>query len=443
MISKVSPVTSSSFKCIATLGDYLAHGHKDELKDQKERISNFFTMNLNADDLETAVEEMMYTASLNHRSNKSKYMHLVLSLPENEKLDQGTWKNVISDYLNFVGMKGHQCIAVQHEDNGKQHYHLIINRIDTNTHARVNDYKLYRKLQRFDEQIEKKYNLNEFEHVKNYENKAERKARDIESKSEHQSFISYLLLHKEDIINSKSWNELFSNLKKLNCTIAVKGRGLIIKSLNNKDYAVKASTFDRSFSYAKLIKKFGYYDFENNKTEQQEQTQIEEPKTEYKQEPITQNAKRIEYSKYFIQRILDRKDEVIDKGNRLIVSKAKSYQTYQDLLKIAKRRFGNGNIIANGSYDFQKRLMYHAIKMNIKVKFSDHKVQREYEMQLNKLQHQKSKIAELHRNTINRKQEYVNDRQIKRADTKQHVGSQETTRNYQKNQSRSAYTVHR
>lgn len=441
MISKVSPITSSHHRCIDPLIEYLTHGHKDELKDEKERVSDFFTMNLYADDLETATQEMMYYASLNTRSSKSKYMHLILSLPENEKLDQATWKNIVSDYLDAVGMTGHQCIAVQHEDNGKQHYHLVINRIDVNTHARVNDYLLYKKLQRFDEQIEKKYNLNQFEHVKTFENKSERVARDIEKKSEHQSFISYLLLHKEEIINSKSWNELFNNLKKLNCTIAVKGRGLIIKSLSNKDYAIKASTFDRSFSYAKLIKKFGFYDFEKSHSNSSQDAQPEPAKTEYKQEPVTKNAKRIEYSQYFFKRILERHDDVVDKGNRLLVHKAKSYKTYQDILKIAKRRFGDGKIVATGSNDFQRRLMYHAIKMNIKVKFSDLKVQQEYERQLAKLKYKKAQIAKLHREqeAMKRQQEQMErlNEQTRRADElKQRARSKEAKRAAQEAQPR-------
>ena len=444
MISKLSKVASASATCIASLSSYLAHGHKDELKTQQERITDCFTLNMYADafvdDLDTATEEMMFYASLNTRSEKSKYMHLVLSLSENETLDQATWKNIVADYLEAVGMKNHQCIAVQHKDNGKEHYHLIINRIDTKTRTRVNDYKMFYKLQRFDEQIEEKYNLQRYDHkVYNrdnpqvLENKAERKARDIESKSEHESFIFYLLNYKQEIINSRSWSELFSNLNKLNCTIAVKGRGLVIKSLSDQKVEVKASTFDRSFSYKKLMDKYGFYDFTKPP-----KPEPELPKTEYKAEPITKNAKRIEYSKFFLQLILERHDKVIDKGDRFVVSKAKSYKTYQDLLKIAKRRFGDGKIVATGSYDFQKRLMYHAIKMNIKVKFSDAKVQREYEQRLATLNHQqKTEFVKRQRNIIKRDQELKNDRQNIRARDQQRVRSQESTRTQQTTQSRS------
>ena len=164
MISKVATVRSSSAFNIKTLNDYLRLGHKDEPKLENERVINFFTLNMYSDDLETATQEMMYTASLNTRSKCSKYMHLVLSLSEGEKSDLDTWKKIINDYVKEVGMENHQVIAVQHNDNGKEHFHLIINRIDTEKHTRVNDYKLYYKLQKFDEKIEEKYSLKQFDH---------------------------------------------------------------------------------------------------------------------------------------------------------------------------------------------------------------------------------------------------------------------------------------
>ena len=128
MISKVAKVKSSSAFNIKTLNEYLRLGHKDDLKMENERVKSFFTLNMYSDDLETATQEMMYTASLNTRSKCSKYMHLVLSLSEGESLTDEQWKLVAKDYLNEVNMTDHQAIAVRHGDNGKDHLHLIINR---------------------------------------------------------------------------------------------------------------------------------------------------------------------------------------------------------------------------------------------------------------------------------------------------------------------------
>lgn len=411
MISKVATVRSSSAFNIKTLNDYLRLGHKDEPKLENERVINFFTLNMYADDLETATQEMMYTASLNTRSKCSKYIHLVLSLSEGEKSDLDTWKKIINDYVKEVGMKKHQVIAVQHNDNGKEHFHIIINRIDTEKHTRVNDYKLYYKLQKFDEKIEEKYSLKQFDHKSDqkidYQQSALNHAKDIEKKSEHQPFLSYLLEHKDDILKANSWKELQEKLAQYDCCIKVKGRGLVIKSLNpeHKDEA-KASSFDRNFSYSKLVKKWGLPPSDlNNEPEKKEsekknknefKTVNSEPnKDTFTSKPLTKNAKRIEYTAYFFLKIKERKDLVIDKGNRLIVKKHNDPRTLYDTLKIAKKRFGNGHIRINGDRKFQLAMMNVAMKMNIDVKLSDPILQREYELKFTRLRfEQKQRIEQ-------------------------------------------------
>ena len=411
MISKVATVRSSSAFNIKTLNDYLRLGHKDEPKLENERVINFFTLNMYADDLETATQEMMYTASLNTRSKCSKYMHLVLSLSEGEKSDLDTWKKIINDYVKEVGMENHQVIAVQHNDNGKEHFHLIINRIDTEKHTRVNDYKLYYKLQKFDEKIEEKYSLKQFDHKSDqkidYQQSALNHAKDIEKKSEHQTFLSYLLEHKDDILKANSWKELQEKLAQYDCCIKVKGRGLVIKSLNpeHKDEA-KASSFDRNFSYSKLVKKWGLPPSDlNNEPDKKEsekknknefKTVNSEPnKDTFTSKPLTKNAKRIEYTAYFFLKIKERKDLVIDNGNRLIVKKHNDPRTLYDTLKIAKKRFGNGHIRINGDRKFQLAMMNVAMKMNIDVKLSDPILQREYELKRTRLRfEQKQRIEQ-------------------------------------------------
>jgi hypothetical protein len=353
----------------------------------------------------------MYTASLNTRAKCSKYMHLVLSLSEGEKSDLDTWKKIINDYVKEVGMENHQVIAVQHNDNGKEHFHLIINRIDTEKHTRVNDYKLYYKLQKFDEKIEEKYNLKQFDHKADqnidYQQSALNHAKDIEKKSEHQTFLSYLLEHKDDILKANSWKELQEKLAQYDCCIKVKGRGLVIKSLNpeHKDEA-KASSFDRNFSYSKLVKKWGLPPSDlNNEPEKKEsekknknefKTVNSEPnKDTFTSKPLTKNAKRIEYTAYFFLKIKERKDLVIDKGNRLIVKRHNDPRTLYDTLKIAKKRFGNGHIRINGDRKFQLAMMNVAMKMNIDVKLSDPILQREYELKCTRLRfEQKQRIEQ-------------------------------------------------
>lgn len=420
MISKVATVRSSSAFNIKTLNDYLRLGHKDEPKLENERVINFFTLNMYADDLETATQEMMYTASLNTRSKCSKYMHLVLSLSEGEKSDLDTWKKIINDYVKEVGMENHQVIAVQHNDNGKEHFHLIINRIDTEKHTRVNDYKLYYKLQKFDEKIEEKYSLKQFDHKSDqkidYQQSALNHAKDIEKKSEHQTLLTYLLDHKDEILSSvSSWKELQNKLYEFDCQLAVKGRGLVIRSLNPEhEQEVKASSFDRSFSYKKLVEKLGLPPSDlNNEPEKKESEKknknefktvnSEQNKDTFTSKPLTKNAKRIEYTEYFFKKIEERGDRVIDKGDRLIIKKHNDRRTLYDSLKIAKKRFGNGHIEITGNRKFQLEMMNTALKMHIDVKFSNPEIKQLYDQKYREQQYQEQKIARLNQEIFKEK----------------------------------------
>ena len=448
MISKVATVRSSSAFNIKTLNDYFRLGHKDEPKLENERVINFFTLNMYSDDLETATQEMMYTASLNTRSKCSKYMHLVLSLSEGEKSDLDKWKKIINDYVKEVGMENHQVIAVQHNDNGKEHFHLIINRIDTEKHTRVNDYKLYYKLQKFDEKIEEKYSLKQFDHKSDqkidYQQSALNHAKDIEKKSEHQTFLSYLLEHKDEILKANSWKELQEKLAQYDCCIKVKGRGLVIKSLNpeHKDEA-KASSFDRNFSYSKLVKKWGLPPSDlNNEPEKKEsekknknefKTVNSEPNKDFK---VLKSPKVLKYTAYFFLKIKERKDLVIDKGNRLIVKRHNDPRTLYDTLKIAKKRFGNGHIRINGDRKFQLAMMNAAMKMNIDVKLSDPILQREYELKCTRLRFEQKQRIEQERIKYNSLLELELQRKKYERENRRNQQHSEFTRN-KRNEERS------
>ena len=460
MISKVAKVKSSSAFNIKTLNEYLRLGHKDDPKMENERVKSFFTLNMYSADLETATQEMMYTASLNTRSKCSKYMHLVLSLSEGESLTDEQWKLVAKDYLKEVNMTDHQAIAVRHGDNGKDHLHLIINRIDTKTHARTNDYQLYRKLQKFDEEIEKKYNLKQFDHKSDtkhdFQQSALNRAKDVEKKTEHQSLLTYLLEHKEEIKNSAtSWKDLQKKLLEFDCQIVVKGRGLVIKSLNKEHLSeAKASSFDRNFSYSKLVKKWGLPPSDlNNEPDKKEsekknknefKTVNSEPnKDTFTSKPLTKNAKRIEYTAYFFLKIKERKDLVIDKGNRLIVKRHNDPRTLYDTLKIAKKRFGNGHIRINGDRKFQLAMMNVAMKMNIDVKLSDPILQREYELKCTRLRFEQKQRIEQERIKYNSLLELELQRKKYERENRRNQQHSEPSRNQRNEERRKQPDFHR
>ncbi len=62
---------------------------------------------------------------------KKPVFHAFLSLPDNEHLTAEKWEEIAKDYLKEmnIDIEKHQYICVRHNDNGKDHIHIMANRI--------------------------------------------------------------------------------------------------------------------------------------------------------------------------------------------------------------------------------------------------------------------------------------------------------------------------
>ncbi|MBN3131980.1 relaxase/mobilization nuclease domain-containing protein [Pectobacterium brasiliense] len=62
---------------------------------------------------------------------KKPVFHAFLSLPDNEHLTAEKWEEIAKDYLKEmnIDIEKHQYICVRHNDNGKDHIHIVANRI--------------------------------------------------------------------------------------------------------------------------------------------------------------------------------------------------------------------------------------------------------------------------------------------------------------------------
>ncbi len=85
-------------------------------------------------------------------------LHITLSLAPNEKLDKGTWSEIVADCAKYFGFENNQFMAVSHADTSHQHLHIIANRIgfDKKTVCDSNNYK---KMSAWCREMEQKYNL--------------------------------------------------------------------------------------------------------------------------------------------------------------------------------------------------------------------------------------------------------------------------------------------
>ncbi|MCP1217308.1 DNA-primase RepB domain-containing protein [Acetobacter orientalis] len=55
--------------------------------------------------------------------------HTSLSLPPGETMTPGQWDKVVSDFMQGMGLGGHQYVAVRHHDTDHEHVHIIASRI--------------------------------------------------------------------------------------------------------------------------------------------------------------------------------------------------------------------------------------------------------------------------------------------------------------------------
>ncbi|MFJ1169316.1 relaxase/mobilization nuclease domain-containing protein [Klebsiella pneumoniae] len=62
---------------------------------------------------------------------KKPVFHAFLSLPDNEHLTAEKWEEIAKDYLKEmnIDIEKHQYICVRHNDNGKDHIHIVANRV--------------------------------------------------------------------------------------------------------------------------------------------------------------------------------------------------------------------------------------------------------------------------------------------------------------------------
>jgi hypothetical protein len=56
--------------------------------------------------------------------------HAALSLPEHERYGAQKWHEVVSDFIQRMGLANHEWAAVVHNETAHQHAHIVANRID-------------------------------------------------------------------------------------------------------------------------------------------------------------------------------------------------------------------------------------------------------------------------------------------------------------------------
>ena len=86
-------------------------------------------------------------------------LHTAIALPPGETLSGEQWREVVSAYLDGMGLRDHQHVAVLHHDTEHAHLHLIASRIHPVTGTVASDSHDYQRQEVIMRQLEQRYGL--------------------------------------------------------------------------------------------------------------------------------------------------------------------------------------------------------------------------------------------------------------------------------------------
>jgi len=114
-------------------------------------------------------------------------MHLIVSFQEEERPGAELLKTITQELLKSIDMEHLQRFCVTHDNTNNYHLHIAINRIDQDTHKRIDTFQSKRKLDKKMIELEEKYNLKKDNHIPNWIlAEQNRKPNDLNQKQEKQ-----------------------------------------------------------------------------------------------------------------------------------------------------------------------------------------------------------------------------------------------------------------
>ena len=103
-------------------------------------------------------KEFRLSRQLHPEAEKVVY-HASLSLPPGERLDDSTWDEITSKYLEGMGFGCNQYVVYRHSDKDHDHVHIVASRIRLDNSKIVSDSWDYVRSENLIRQLEKEYGL--------------------------------------------------------------------------------------------------------------------------------------------------------------------------------------------------------------------------------------------------------------------------------------------
>jgi hypothetical protein len=198
------------------------------------------------DDKKYAIREMIDQASTyeDSRSTGKFVWHTSIAFPKNEMVNDELMKNVAMDYIEKMNLDKSQYMVVKHLDTEHRHFHIVANRINSESKLVSDSYTKNRDYT-FSREMEAKYNLEKMEikqsalNTDSYKNKADKQKIDIRNDV------------KESIASATSKEEFIAQLKGKNIEVTERGKEFKFKKTDiesGKSYDYRGTTIDKNYS---------------------------------------------------------------------------------------------------------------------------------------------------------------------------------------------------
>ena len=244
-----------------SLGKYIADAsHKGE------KLLFAWHVGCQSETYETALVEIAATQEINTRCKGEKTYHMMVSFrPEDEpRLTLEAFRDIELAFAQALGFEDHQRLCGVHRNTNNMHMHVAYNMIHPERYTKIEPFRDFYKLSETCRTMEARYDLS----IDNGINKDEpsqqinQRAASMEAHSGEQSFQSYVLDHRESILQAlegaMSWQDVHASLAMYDIMIKPQANGLTVVNKKGKE-AIKASAIDRSLSKKRLTDRFGDY----------------------------------------------------------------------------------------------------------------------------------------------------------------------------------------
>ncbi len=232
-----------------------------------ERVAAVRITNCAADDIESAITEIVALQSRNQRARGDRTYHLVVSFPPGEKPPIEVLHDIEDELCKAIGLGRHQRISAVHADTQHLHMHIAINQVHPETLACIEPWQDRPKLMRACERLEIKHGLTRTNHGKAKAVAAEPglplRADAMERQGGLTSLAGWIRREAQAALldaveTGQGWQDLHAALQEYGLEMRPRGAGLVIVE-RGTGLRVKASSIDLELSARALERRWGAY----------------------------------------------------------------------------------------------------------------------------------------------------------------------------------------